>query len=89
VADSLSVEDRQGLLGELDRPGSARTGLAKGWGIGLTIVKGVAEAHGGTVGVRADRDETAFTLCLPADARPAQSAAAASGAAQPLAPLRQ
>lgn len=38
----------------------------KGWGIGLTLVRGVAEAHGGGVKVQSDEDNgTLFTVNLP------------------------
>ena len=36
----------------------------KGWGLGLTVVKGIAEAHGGAVSVHSDGG-TKFTLRLP------------------------
>lgn len=42
-----------------------------GWGIGLLLVWGCAEAHGGYVDVKSAAGEgTTFTLCLPWDARP-------------------
>ncbi len=42
-----------------------------GWGLGLTLVKGVAEAHGGTVRVESnDQDGTTFFVIIPNDARP-------------------
>jgi signal transduction histidine kinase len=42
-----------------------------GWGLGLTLVWGCAEAHGGCVTVESLPDEgTTFTLELPFDARP-------------------
>lgn len=41
----------------------------KGWGIGLTIVKGVAESHGGNVEVNTDSNHTQFMVHLPVDAR--------------------
>lgn len=47
----------------------ALSGKKGGWGIGLTIVKGIAEAHGGKVDVLTDGD-TVFTVNLPRDARP-------------------
>ncbi len=40
-----------------------------GWGIGLTIVKGITEAHGGTVRVESDKS-TVFTVNLPLNAAP-------------------
>jgi signal transduction histidine kinase len=42
-----------------------------GWGLGLTLVWGCAEAHGGRVQVRSVRGRgTTFVLALPNDARP-------------------
>ena len=42
----------------------------KGWGLGLTLVKGIAQAHGGAVRARSNRAEgTIFTVLLPLDAR--------------------
>jgi PAS domain S-box-containing protein len=40
-----------------------------GWGIGLTIVKGITEAHGGSVRVESDGNTT-FTVNLPVNAAP-------------------
>jgi signal transduction histidine kinase len=38
----------------------------KGWGLGLTLVKGVAEAHGGQVEVESDEEKgTLFSLIIP------------------------
>jgi signal transduction histidine kinase len=42
-----------------------------GWGLGLTLVRACAEAHGGTVTVESGEGvATVFTLRLPIDARP-------------------
>jgi signal transduction histidine kinase len=50
----------------------------RGWGLGLTIVKGVAEAHGGRVEVESTpAGETTFTMNLPLE-----PAAAATGRSQ-------
>lgn len=47
----------------------------KGWGLGLTLVRATAEAHGGRVLVDSGPDTgTTFTLELPLDARPHQPA---------------
>jgi signal transduction histidine kinase len=46
----------------------------RGWGLGLTLVRGCAEAHGGTVDVASSADAgTTFTMRLPVDARPFQT----------------
>jgi signal transduction histidine kinase len=47
---------------------------AKGWGLGLTLVRGCAEAHGGRLELSStDEAGTTFTLWLPLDARPFQA----------------
>jgi PAS domain S-box-containing protein len=70
----LAVEDTgPGLSAEqvphlFDRYWQANKGDRRGLGLGLSIVKGIAEAHGGTVEVRtAPGAGTTFTLVLPAD----------------------
>lgn len=45
---------------------NAQEGTQQGWGIGLTLVKGIAEAHGGKVEVRSSEEEgTTFSIILP------------------------
>ena len=69
----LSREDRANLFEPFARTRSAETGSARGWGLGLTLVHGCAEAHGGRVRVDSDAATgTTFTLELPLDARPYQ-----------------
>ena len=42
----------------------------KGWGLGLTLVKGIAEAHGGLVSVESSSEQgTTFFVELPLDSR--------------------
>lgn len=42
----------------------------KGWGIGLTIVKGIVTAHGGSISVESGvREGTTFKVILPRDSR--------------------
>jgi signal transduction histidine kinase len=42
----------------------------KGWGLGLTLVRGIAEAHEGQVQIESEIDTgTTFTILLPKDAR--------------------
>jgi signal transduction histidine kinase len=46
-----------------------------GWGLGLTLVKGIVEAHGGRVGLQSEAGQgTVFTVTLPADCREAKPA---------------
>lgn len=43
----------------------------QGWGIGLPLVRGIAEAHGGEVTLHSSEAEgTTFAICIPADATP-------------------
>jgi signal transduction histidine kinase len=53
-------------------PTADRTGRT-GWGLGLTVVRGVAEAHGGQVSLQSDAETgTTFMIELPLDARSAR-----------------
>jgi NO-binding membrane sensor protein with MHYT domain/nitrogen-specific signal transduction histidine kinase len=48
------------------RGGLAERQGKRGWGLGLSIVKGTVEAHGGVVAVRSNTEEgTVFTIRLP------------------------
>ena len=48
------------------RAASVQATRAKGWGLGLTLVRGAAEAHGGRVRVESDAETgTTFILELP------------------------
>jgi signal transduction histidine kinase len=52
------------------RASAAIAGGRMGWGLGLTLVRGVAEAHGGHVSVASNsRSGTTFTIEMPVDAR--------------------
>jgi signal transduction histidine kinase len=56
------------------RARAADAGDLPGWGLGLTLVRGAAEAHGGRVTLTSDqRSGTTFTIELPLDARRARS----------------
>jgi signal transduction histidine kinase len=58
-------------LGKLFQPYQrAATPGKTGWGIGLTLVRGVVDAHGGTIHVQSkEGDGTTFTVYLPREAR--------------------
>jgi signal transduction histidine kinase len=58
------------LFHPFQRTVSAQAGPKKGWGLGLTLVKGIAEAHGGRVELKSDYNSgTTFSVLLPIDAR--------------------
>jgi signal transduction histidine kinase len=57
------------------RAAAAKEGNKKGWGIGLSYVRNVAESHGGSVTVdSAVQRGTTFLIDIPVDARPFQDA---------------
>lgn len=76
---SLSVNNKGTPIPEKDqitlfepykRSESAAKGTQKGWGIGLTLVRGFVEAMGGQVGVSSNLVEgTTFSVTLPLDSR--------------------
>ena len=69
----IPAVERAALFEPFSRAISVRAAAERGWGLGLTLVKGFVEAHGGTVGIESDADSgTTFTLRLPTDARPFQ-----------------
>jgi signal transduction histidine kinase len=52
------------------RSSAARASGKRGWGLGLTLVKGLVEAQGGSVSVSSSEAQgTLFTVVLPRDAR--------------------
>ncbi|MCP3104139.1 GAF domain-containing sensor histidine kinase [Myxococcus sp. K15C18031901] len=70
----IAVADQEAIFKPFNRTRSAEAGPARGWGLGLTLVWGCAQAHGGRVTVESDaRHGTTFALELPLDARPFQS----------------
>ncbi|MCC2678229.1 MAG: hypothetical protein K0R29_805 [Pseudobdellovibrio sp.] len=70
----ISEEEQKKLFDQFSRLKSAESGGQKGWGIGLTIVKGIAEAHCANIHVTSNvMDGTTFTVSFPRDARPCVS----------------
>jgi len=68
---ALGEAEKQTLFELFHRSGSARCSGQQGWGIGLAVVKGIVESHGGHVAVESGAGEgTTFTVRLPWDARP-------------------
>jgi signal transduction histidine kinase len=66
----IPKEDLENIFDAYKRSKTAEKGSQKGWGLGLTLVRGVAEAMGGHVTVESDLlTGTLFTIFLPLDAR--------------------
>jgi signal transduction histidine kinase len=66
----ISEKDKSNLFQRYRRLASAQKGVLKGWGLGLTLVRGVAEAHGGSIEVQSSKElGTSFILVLPKDCR--------------------
>lgn len=62
----ISMEDQKYLFQAYRRTESADSGRSKGWGLGLALVKGIVEAHKGTVKVESSAEKgTIFIVCLP------------------------
>ncbi len=70
----IPVEDQAKLFTMYHRTHGAQASGKKGWGLGLTLVRAIAEAHKGMVKVESyPIDGTTFTLDLPVDARTSQT----------------
>lgn len=65
----LKDKDTSRLFEEYVRHADDERSGKKGWGIGLSIVKGVVEAQGGSVDISSDENGTLFKVRLPLDAR--------------------
>jgi len=66
---SVPAGDLARLFDPFFRTQAAEAAHKGGWGLGLTIVRGVAEAHGGRVEARGASDGVTFSISLPRDAR--------------------
>ncbi|WPU66503.1 sensor histidine kinase [Peredibacter starrii] len=61
----IPLKDQASLF-EYYHRSNVQNGSQLGWGIGLTLVKGIAEGHDGKVEVRSSKDEgTTFFIILP------------------------
>lgn len=62
----IAKKEQSTLFEQFRRSTSAENGSQKGWGIGLTLVRGTIEAHGGKVTVESDLTKgTTFYVVLP------------------------
>ncbi|MBC7387432.1 MAG: HAMP domain-containing histidine kinase [Cryobacterium sp.] len=67
---TLSLEEQENLFKPFSRTISAPASGQRGWGLGLTLVRGVCESHGGSVSVRSlPKKGTTFIVQLPRDSR--------------------
>ncbi|AKU96987.1 Sensory box histidine kinase/response regulator [Labilithrix luteola] len=71
----IPEEEQERLFVPFARARATHAGGPRGWGLGLTLVRGTAEAHGGRATVKSDATGTAFSMDLPRDARPFQAQA--------------
>ena len=70
----LSAKDLESVFELFQRTERAKRSNAQGWGLGLTLVRGITEAHGGVLQVQSLPNEgTTFTVDLPRDARSERS----------------
>jgi signal transduction histidine kinase len=68
---SIPAAEWPSLFEPFRRADTANTGGQKGWGLGLTLVRGLAEAHGGSARLDSSSESgTTFEVLLPRDARP-------------------
>ena len=75
----LSSTEQARILHPYERGENARRGGKSGWGIGLTLVRGITDAHGGSLRVVSSEDEgTTFIVENPMDSRPFLEAPAGS-----------
>lgn len=70
LGNPISIEDQKLLFHPYQRTEFAKASKQKGWGIGLSLVQGLARAHGGSISLESCPDlGTTFTVRLPIDAR--------------------
>jgi PAS domain S-box-containing protein len=66
MGNPISRSDQDKLFEPFARSESALTSSEKGWGLGLALVKGLSEAHGGGISLSSNAEEgTTFTINLP------------------------
>lgn len=70
----IPKEEQEAIFQIFRRAEAAKKGNRQGWGLGLPLVRTVAESHGGSIGIESSIEKgTTFTIDIPDDARPYQS----------------
>jgi signal transduction histidine kinase len=66
----LSSEEQVSIFDPFRRTTAAQASTKKGWGLGLTLVQGITDAHGGKVRLESTQGQgTTFFVELPIDSR--------------------
>ena len=67
----IPVEEQETLFRSFMRTKAAQTGHKTGWGLGLAMVRGMTEGHGGSITLdSAPERGTTFIIDVPIDSRP-------------------
>lgn len=73
----IPLEEQEDIFQIFRRAQLAKEGKKDGWGVGLPFVRGIAEAHGGSIGLDSTIERgTTFIIDIPVDSRPYQDAPA-------------
>ena len=59
------TDEQRRLLFRMFARGATPSAAGKSWGLGLSLVRGAAEAHGGSVEMTSDARGTTFTIKIP------------------------
>lgn len=65
LGNPIHSKDLKTIFEPYKRTESAEQSTERGWGIGLSLVKGLAEAHGGRTKVESTNEGTIFTVSIP------------------------